>query len=72
MSDLVRYVFAPLFVGLIIALVNHWLRGVIHDETPTIPLRIRRGINVLHYFLKCAIYVLIFWCADSRCFRYSN
>ncbi|AXG39935.1 MULTISPECIES: type I toxin-antitoxin system Fst family toxin [Enterococcus] len=27
MSDLIRYVFAPLFVGLIIALVNHWLRG---------------------------------------------
>ncbi|HCM84831.1 MULTISPECIES: type I toxin-antitoxin system Fst family toxin [Enterococcus] len=29
MSELIRYVLAPLFVGLIIALVNHWLSG--HD-----------------------------------------
>ncbi|WP_143068143.1 type I toxin-antitoxin system Fst family toxin [Enterococcus malodoratus] len=27
MSELIRYVLAPLFVGLIIALVNHWLSG---------------------------------------------
>ncbi|WP_415876530.1 type I toxin-antitoxin system Fst family toxin [Enterococcus gilvus] len=29
MSELIRYVFAPVFVGLIVALVNHLLRG--HD-----------------------------------------
>ncbi|MBO0412916.1 type I toxin-antitoxin system Fst family toxin [Enterococcus hulanensis] len=29
MSELIRYVLAPLFVGLIVALVNHWLSG--HD-----------------------------------------
>ncbi|WP_429958266.1 type I toxin-antitoxin system Fst family toxin [Enterococcus sp. AZ196] len=27
MSELIRYVLAPLFAGLIIALVNHWLSG---------------------------------------------
>ncbi|MGX7224247.1 type I toxin-antitoxin system Fst family toxin [Enterococcus malodoratus] len=27
MSELIRYVLAPLFVGLIIAIVNHWLSG---------------------------------------------
>ncbi|MBO0412550.1 type I toxin-antitoxin system Fst family toxin [Enterococcus hulanensis] len=27
MSELIRYVLAPLFVGLVVALVNHWLSG---------------------------------------------
>ncbi|MFQ7233337.1 MAG: type I toxin-antitoxin system Fst family toxin [Enterococcus hulanensis] len=27
LSELIRYVLAPLFVGLIVALVNHWLSG---------------------------------------------
>ncbi|MDN6217082.1 MAG: type I toxin-antitoxin system Fst family toxin [Enterococcus sp.] len=29
LKELIRYILAPLFVGLVIALVNHWLQE--HD-----------------------------------------